>query len=200
MLYKLIFNGEKYLNFFFDRKQISRILGERTISNKEKFINYNHCPRSYVGVFDESLNFDFSSSDKEDKGKPIPDIVVASGRLFLSQKAYDVLYPLIKNDGEFLSVNYQKGEGYFFIPLQVADVDKKVTMKNEWEDIVSLGFSEDDVKEFSVFRTEYDAFIGLYCQDYIKDAIEQAGLTGLFITNDLANIFAEDRSAVSKLN
>jgi hypothetical protein len=200
MIHKLIFDSENYLDFFFDEEQIEKTLGEMTLENRDDHINLNHAPRSFKDIFKEPLIFNFSPVSKEDKNKPIPDIVVDMGRLFLNQKAYDVLWPLIKDDGEFLPVRYQEHNGYFFIPLQVVQPDKKVSIKNEWEDMVSLGFHEDEVKKFSIFRTEFDAFIGLYCQDSIKDAIEQAALTGLFITCDLANIFPQDRSEVDKPN
>ena len=200
MIYKLLFNHKKYLNFYYDEKQLKRILGARTRTNFEKYINYYNGPVNFCDIFKEPLNFDFSSSDKQDSKKEIADLCIAAGRLFMSQNAYDRLKPLIENDGEFLPVNYQSGKGYFFNPLQVADTNPELTRKDEWEEIVSLDFHEEDTKSYSIFRTRYDAYRGLYCQESIKNAIEAHKLTGLYITTDLANIFPEDRSSVEKAN
>ncbi|WP_444998451.1 hypothetical protein [Aliikangiella sp. IMCC44359] len=200
MIYRLIFNHHKFLNFRFDEEQLEDILGEPTDENFDSFINYNNAPKVFKEIYTVPLNFNFSIDHKEDKGKTIADLCVVNGRLFLSQRAYDILLPLINEDGEFLSVRYQEGNGYFFTPLSVVDVDPKITLKNEWGDIENLGFNEKDVEKYAVFRTRYDGYIGLYCQDRVKQAIEDNSLTGLYITTDLANIFPEDRASVEKAN
>jgi len=87
-----------------------------------------------------------------------------------------------------------------FTPLKVAEVDKNLSRKDEWNNILSLAFDKIQVKNWSVFRTEYNNYMSLYCQESVKQAIEDAQLTGLYITNDLANIFPEDRGSVVPLN
>ncbi|WP_444997762.1 hypothetical protein [Aliikangiella sp. IMCC44359] len=200
MIYKLISDGDEFLDFKFDHEQIKQLLEKSGSCSRESRISVNNSPRRFGDVYSEPLNFEFIPMFKKQKEKPIPDLSVRDGRLFLSQESYRVLYSLIKNDGELLPVKYQKGDGYFFTPLSVASVDPQVTKKNEWGDIVSLGFEENSVKNYAVFRTEYDGFTGLYCQENIKQAIEDNNLTGLYITTDLANIFPEDRSTVEKAN
>ncbi|WP_444998433.1 hypothetical protein [Aliikangiella sp. IMCC44359] len=200
MIYKLLFDHKKYLNFYFDEDQLQSLLGKRTRENFNKYINYYNAPVQFHEVFKEPLNFNFSSTHKDDEEKDIADLCVAAGRLFMSEKAYKHLQPLIKNDGEFLQVSYQKGKGYFFNPLQSVAIDPKQSRRDEWEEIISLGFNTNDIKDFLIFRTEFDYYRGLYCQKPIKQAIENNNLTGLYITTDLASIFPEDRSSVEKSN
>ena len=200
MLYTLISDYHNYLEFHFDRDQIYKMLavyGDDDICHR---VDVNGEPKSFQYIVKEPLNLSFPIVDKPDKNKKIPDIDVNLGRLFLSDKAYKLLKPLIESDGDFLPVTYENGSGYFYIPLRVAEIDPTITKRDEWEEIVSLGFDDEQVKNWSLFRTEYNGYTGLYCQESIKEAIEGAQLTGLFITNDLANIFPEERSSVAQLN
>lgn len=200
MLYTLIHDSNNYLEFHFNLDQIWRILEEYGDDHIDNRIDVNGEPKSFKNIIKEPLSLSFPLVDKKDKNKKVPDIDISSGRLFLSDKAYRVLKPLIENDGEFLPATYENGEGYFYIPMQVAKVDPSITHKDEWDEIVAIGFDEEHVKNWSVFRTEYNGYMHLYCQESIKIAIEDAQLTGLFITNDLANIFPEERGSVTKLN
>lgn len=200
MLYTLISAYDDYLGLCFDDEQIIRVIGDITDDTLDKRIDVNGLPRSYKGVIDELLNFSFPVMEKADKNKNMPDLEVHLGRLFLSEKAYQVLKSVIENDGEFLPVTYENGQGYFYIPLQVAAVDPNLTRKNEWDEIVNLGFNEDQVKDYALFRTEYNGYMRLYAQESVKNIIESEKLTGLYITNDLANIFPEDRGSVAQIN
>ena len=200
MLYTLISDYDNYLGLCFDDEQIMRIIGDLSDDTIDKRIDVNGIPRSYKDIVNEPLILSFPIMEKADKKRKVPDLEIHVGRLFLSDKAYKILKPLIENDGEFLPVTYENGSGYFYIPLRVAEVDPAITHKDEWGEIVSLGFDEEHVKDWSLFRTEYNGYMRLYCQESIKETIEGAQLTGLFITNDLANIFPEERGAVAKLN
>ena len=200
MLYTLISDHDNYLGLCFDDEQIMRIIGDLSDDTVDKRIDVNSIPRSYKGIVNEPLILSFPIMEKADQKRKIPDLEVHAGRLFLSAKAYKILKPLIENDGEVLPVTYENGSGYFYIPLRVAEVDPAVTHKDEWEEIVSLGFSDENVQDWSLFRTEYNGCMRLYCQEAIKEAIEDAQLTGLYITNDLANIFPEDRASVTRIN
>ncbi|WP_444996423.1 hypothetical protein [Aliikangiella sp. IMCC44359] len=196
MLYNLISDVANYRQFGFNREQIVRIFGEISNETLNKRIDMSCIPQSYKDIVNEPLLLTFSPLKKADEKLKIPDLSVLEGRLFLSEKAYAVLESLIKNDGEFLPVIHENGSGYFFTPLQVAEPNKEVTFKNEWDEILSIGFIESDVKEYAVFRTDYDFYFHLYCQENIKQAIEKSRLTGLYITTDLATVFSQDRSEV----
>mgnify|MGYP000067761854 CR=1 FL=1 len=127
MLYTLISDYDNYLGLCFDDEQIMRIIGDLSDDTIDKRIDVNGIPRSYKGIVNEPLILSFPIMEKADKKRKIPDLAIHVGRLFLSAKAYDVLEPLIKNDGEFLPVTYENGSGYFYIPLRVAEVDPAIT-------------------------------------------------------------------------
>ncbi len=197
MIYNLITDNDSYREFGFDIPQLQKIFGSGVVRNR---IDMYCLPFNFKNIIKEPLELSFIPLKKADAELPIPDLSVRSGRMFLSKQAYSVLFPIIKDCGDFLPVNYALGSGYFFIPLLVAKVDNHVTQMNEWEEITSLGFIEEDVKEYPIFRTDYDTYYRLFCQEPIKKAIEDNNLTGLYITNDLANVFPEDRSSVEKAN
>lgn len=200
MLYTLIHDHYHFLESHFDDEQMWRILeeyGDEHINNR---VDVNNKPESFSEIVKEPLKFSFPVMAQQDNNKPIPDIDLHSGRLLLSQKAYDALNPLIESDGDFMPAVYQSEHYYFFIPMRVAQINSSLTHKNEWDEIISIGFDEEETKDWALFRTEYNGYMSLYCQQSIVDAIEQANLTGLYITNDLANIFPEDRSDVVMLN
>lgn len=200
MLYTLISDHHHYRDSHFDRDQVWRILEECGDDHIDNRIDVNGAPRSFKDIVKEPLIFSFPVIEKADKKKAIPDINIVSGRLLLNTNAYDVLKPLIENDGEFMPATYEGADCYFFIPMRVANIDPATTRKDEWDEIISLGFIENQVKNWSLFRTEYNGYMRLYCQQSIKDAIEDTNLTGTYITPDLANIFPEERGDVTDLN
>ncbi|WP_299945881.1 hypothetical protein [uncultured Microbulbifer sp.] len=204
MLYTLISDTKNYLGVVIDSDYVASIVGSLRGERRGDRIDVNHQPRSWCGVFPDSLKVLFPQFGKADSSKAIPDIAEFQGRLFLNQKAYGVLRPLIENDGELLPAVYEGGDGYIFTPLRVAEktdgLDTKLTRMNPWGDVESIGFREEKVKGWSLFRAEFTSYMRLYCQQSVKDAIESTGLTGLYITNDLVNIFPEDKSFVTKLN
>lgn len=202
MLYNLIFNYHKYIRMMWDVEQIDSIAGFDDVNRR---IEMNGIPIRQKEFFSESLKVSFKPQSAKEKKLAIPDLCVLSGRLYLNEKAYEVLHDLIQTDGEFLDLIDDRGQpGYLFNPLRVAEdvdgLDVNLSKKDQWGQVVSLAFHEDKVKDWNVFRTEFNTYMQIYCQEQVKDAIETAGLTGLYITNDLANIFPEEQSAVTKLN
>jgi len=204
MLHTLLLNSKKYLGPAIDDKQVASIVGEASNENITQRIDMYHGPATHKGVFKEPLRVSYPVFNKADKKKSIPDIGVFQGRLFLGTTAYEILKPLIENDGEFLSAIYEQGDGYIFTPLRVVEevdgLDTEISKKNDWGDVIHLAFHEDRVTDWKVFRTEYNAYTSLYCQQEVKDAIEKAQLTGLYFSPDLSNIYPEEQSAVTKPN
>ena len=203
MLYTLIHDHNNFLKMLWDREQIASLVGEMG-NAMEKRIDMWNAPRSFKGVFTETLRVSFPVLSKEDKSCELPDIAIDQGRMFLNEKAYTALKPLMEKDGEFLSVTYEHGKAYIFIPLNIAEsvdgLDEKLSRKNDWGDLENIAFCEEKVKSWSVFRSEFNAYISVYCNESIKDVIESNGLTGLYITPDLGNIFPEERGDVTSLN
>lgn len=204
MLYTMNLDHNHYLAMAWDRKQIAALVGDMRTS-MEKRIDMWNTPRSYEGVFNETLRVSFPKTIKEDKHCVVPDLATLQGRLFINARAYEVLEPHIAKDGEFLPVTYeQEGDAYVYTPLRVAEdvkaLDTTLSKKNEWGDVEHLAFHEDKVNNWALFRTEYNRYGHIYCHEVIKTIIEQAGLTGLYFSNDLANIFPEERGDVADLN
>ena len=191
MLYTIVQDSNRYRSLVWDDAQITQLVGE---SDMELRIDMWNSPRTYKDVFDETLRVSFKPLSKQSEKLAIPDVSVLQGRLFLSSKAHSVLSNLIKPDGEFLKVNFDGEDGYIFTPLCVAEklggLDIQLSRKNEWGDVESLSFHEEKVKGCALFRCEYDMFMSLHCQQIVKDAIEKAGLKGVFFTTDIGNIFS----------
>lgn len=202
MLYTLVFDNKKYMLMLWDKKQISSIVGD---DNIDHLIDINGAPTRHKSIFTTPLRVSFKAIYPQDKTLLTPDLCVFEGRLFLNAKAYEAVAELIKSDGEFLDVIDENGNrGFVFTPLHVAEdvdgLDLALSKKNEWGDVEHLAFKEGAVKNWSVFRTKFNGYMTLHCNANLKMAIEDAQLTGLYITNDLANIFPEDQHAVTTLN
>ena len=191
MLYTIVADANHYRSLIWDDAQITRLVGE---ADMELRIDMWNSPRSYENVFNETLKVSFKPQSKAAEQLLIPDISVFQGRLFLSPKAYNILEPIIKDDGEFLPVVYEQGDAYIFTPLNIAEkingLDKKLSRKNAWGDLENLAFHENRVKGWSLFRCEFDTFMSLQCRPDVRDAIGKADLKGVFFTEDLGNIFS----------
>jgi len=187
-LYSIHADTDQYRSIGFDRAQSRKVFG----SNPRDQFDVNFEAKSYAKVW-QTLDISFADDGSGLSGDLIPEISERSGRLFLSQRAYDVLKSLLENDGEFLPVNYENGQGYLFNPLSLAEdvngLDEKLSVKNEWGDIENTAFHEERVKKFMIFRTRFDSYISAYCQEELKDAIEKVDLKGVFFTTDLGNPF-----------
>ena len=185
-LYSLYADTENYRSLGFDRHQCREVFGE-DIQNQ---FDVNFEAKPYTSVW-QPLNVSFADDGSGLSGDLIPDISERDGRLFLSPKAYDILKDLIYNDGEFLRVTYEDGEAYMFNPLSLAEsvdgLDQKLSIKSEWGDIENTAFHEDRVKGFNVFRSKFDNYRSIYCQESVKSIIEEHKLNGLIFTRDLGN-------------
>ena len=149
----------------------------------------------------KTVNIDFRNFSGGKKKKPVPDIINDYGKLFLNEKSYQLLLPLLSQSGEFLSVIYQNEPGYIFNPLKVADevegVDEKLSIKNNYSEIESLFFREENVKHFPIFKTQFDSYIGIYCNQKFRDIVEKNNLQGLNFREDLGNIYSDDPNVCS---
>lgn len=204
MLYTVLLDNRGYLDPMFNSDQLDRLVGPLSGETMANRIELNNTPRSFAGVFSEPLQIDFPVFKKAQAELPIPDIAVSEGRLFLTRKAYDALRDLIKNDGEFLPATFSGGEAFIFTPLNVAEnidaLDVKLSKKNEWGDLENLSFHEEKMKDWVVFRAEFNAFHTLQVTQAFIDAVRENDLKGLYVTTNLGSIFAVERADVSNLN
>jgi len=194
-LYSVYTDTKTYRYIGFDSKQSREMFGK----NIHDQFDVNFEAKPYADKWKSPFNVDFSDDGSSFHGDIMPDISEHNGRLFLSPKAYDVLKPLIENDGEFLPVTYNEETGYMFNPLSIAEtvdgIDETLTQKNEWGDLVNLAFYEDKVKKFAVFRTNVDDHMSAFCQQSVKDAIENSDLKGVFFTVDLGNRYTQEQAS-----
>jgi len=126
-------------------------------------------------------------------GCTIPNIQEFHGRLFLCEAAYAALKYLIKDDGEFIPVSYEKGAGYIFNPLRIGEdlegLNKALCVTNEWDDIENMGFHEEKLNSYAIFKTKFDSYNNFYCRQDVIDAIENSSLKGVKITPELGARF-----------
>ncbi|MES2824960.1 MAG: DUF1629 domain-containing protein [Pseudomonadota bacterium] len=197
-LYSIFKDLNNYAYIGFDREEIRNKFGR----SPNNHIDVNCKAKSYKDIW-ATLAIHFSNCDGTYKDT-IPDIYEFQGHLFLSMAAYKVLKPIIENDGEFLPITYEKGDGFIFNPLRIAeevdglntDISRKDPLDNI--DIVCMAFHEDRVKQFSIFKSDFDLNLSMMCQEAVKEAIEKANLGGVFFTPDLGNPFTTRMSLVSK--
>lgn len=195
MLYTLISDSKHYRSAVIDSDFVAANVGGLRDGRLNDRIDVNHQARSWQGVFSAPVPVLFPILNKEDKNKAIPDIAEFQGRLLLNEKAYSTLKQLIEKDGDLIPAISESGNGYIFTPLRKAEdvdaLDRKLSKKSDWGDVEHLVFIEEKLEPFSLFRADYNNCMRLYCQETIKNAIANGDLSGLYITNDLANIFPE---------
>ncbi|PUA26355.1 MAG: hypothetical protein B0W54_21525 [Cellvibrio sp. 79] len=200
MLYTLISDSKHYRGAVIDSDFVASQVGGLRDGRLNDRIDVNHQPRSWQGVFSTPIPVRFPAFNQEDKNKAIPDIAEFQGRLFLNEKAYSALKQFIEKDGDLIPAISESGNGYIFTPLRKAEdvdaLDKKLNKKSDWGDVEHLVFIEEKLKSFSLFRADYTNCMNLYCQETIKNAIANNDLSGLYITNDLANIFPEGSASL----
>jgi len=182
-----ILNDDSYYTFVIPTREVLDKLG------REHPFHIDRSPVPYSDVWKEPLFLDFGGEEGETKHEVVPDLAMRNGRLFFNEKAYALLGADLQKDGEFLPVNYEGGTGYIFNPLTIAEkfwaVDDRITTYNEYGEVQNLGLFEEKLPAGTmVFRCEATKYAGVFCTDQMKEAVEDAGLVGIFFHPDLANI------------
>jgi len=155
---------------------------------------FNAEPKPYAEVW-QTLHIDFTPCAGS-KAKEIPDISEKFGRLFLSTKAHNAMKDILSNCGEFLPVTYSEGEqGYIFNPLLTAEqlnaVNKKLTTHDQYGNLEYFGFAVDKLQDIAIFKTELDTYKGIFCNEAMKQACEEADLTGINFNPDVSTPIGE---------
>lgn len=197
-LYSIFADFKNYACIGFDRGEMEHVFG----ANPRNHIDVSRKVKSYGDAWKPVTAY-FGDADGI-TGSVIPDVTEFQGHLFLSLAAYEILKPMIENDGEFLPIVYENGDGFIFNPLRIAeDVDglnTVISKKSVWDELEHLAFYEDRVKNISIFKTNFDANLSITCQASVKEAIDRAGLGGVIFTADLGNRFTTAMGEVSKLS
>ncbi|MEK9713406.1 MAG: hypothetical protein VW258_12660 [Thalassolituus sp.] len=180
MLYRLNSNDIDYLSLIYDDEEVIEKLGE------ENLIQIECDPREYAPIWKKlSVRFEPALGGKSDK--PIPDLQVHSGHLFLSEMALKALKDVLEPYGELLPVVYSSDneaskEGAIFNPLKIVAANEITSTKDSFGEVASLFFDTEEV----IFKTDFDDYFGLYCSNEFQRLIEANELTGMELRENLA--------------
>ncbi|MDF3012909.1 MAG: hypothetical protein K0Q78_1113 [Cellvibrio sp.] len=195
MIYVIHPDYQHYKSFVFDSKLVRKALGSETQ------FHFSRSPKQYSANW-KSFDIKFESLGSSKKAS-MPDVMVRNGRLFLTTAAHDILNPIISSHGEFLPITYDGNNGFIFNVLSIAEdfdgVDKKLSTKNEFGEVQSLLFNENKLKNHALFRAEFDNYLGMYCDDALKNAIEDNQLKGITFSNDTGKIYPPNSNAMQPL-
>lgn len=190
MPYRLKSNDIDYLSLVYDDEEVIEKLGE------ENLIQIECDPREYAPIWQKlSVRFEPALGGKSDK--PIPDLQVHSGHLFLSEKALKSLKGIIEPHGELLPVMYSSEneaskEGAIFNPLKVVSANEKTSTKDSFGEVASLFFYTEEV----IFKTDFDDYFGVYCSKEFRQLVSEADLSGLVFSEDLSSDFTLNKTAL----
>jgi len=131
----------------------------------------------------------------------LPDVTNwGQNHLVFNQKAYDVVSEHLKPFGEFLPVICEGNNYYLFNILQIAN-DRLIDQANSEKNMMTmdgmtmqmgikkLKFKEDKLKNTLIFKTDFDEYVGIFCNNSFKKLIEGAELKGIEFKEDLSDVF-----------
>lgn len=190
MLYRLKSNDIDYLSLIYDDEEVIEKLGE------ENLIQIECDPREYGPIWQKlSVRFELALGGKCDK--PIPDLQVHSGHLFLSERALKSLKGILEPYGELLPVVYSSEneapkEGAILNPLKILPANAKASTKDSLGEVASLFFDTEEV----IFKTDFDDYFGVYCSNEFRQLVSEADFSGLVFSEDLSSDFTSNKSAL----
>ncbi|WP_426369091.1 imm11 family protein [Pseudocolwellia sp. HL-MZ7] len=122
------------------------------------------------------------------------DISIMDGFIALRMNAYEALKDLLAPLGEFIETKAD-GEPIVIFNLRTFGQEDEAKCEREYLDgypldYIKIAFINDDVKNKPVFKSKLTGGARLFCTDKFKSAVEGNGLTGVFIDEDLDNIFS----------
>jgi hypothetical protein len=122
------------------------------------------------------------------------DISIMDGFIALRMNAYEALKDLLAPLGEFIETKAD-GEPIVIFNLRTFGQEDEAKCEREYLDgypldYIKIAFINDDVKNKPVFKSKLTGGSRLYCTDKFKSAVEDNGLTGVYIDEDLDNIFS----------
>jgi hypothetical protein len=122
------------------------------------------------------------------------DICIMDGFIALRMNAYEALKYLLAPLGEFIETKAD-GEPIVIFNLRTFGLEDEAKCEREYLDgypldYIKIAFINDDVKDKPVFKSKFTGGSRLYCTDKFKSAVEDNGLTGVYIDEDLDNIFS----------
>ncbi len=165
----------------YDDEEVIEKLGE------DNLIQIECDPREYAPIWQTlSVRFEPALGGKSDK--PIPDLQMHSGHLFLSERALKSLRDILEPHGELLPVVYSSDneapkEGAIFNPLKVVSANERTSTKDSFGEVASLFFDTEEV----IFKTDFDDYFGVFGNEVFKGIVTSSELPGLIVTKDLSS-------------
>lgn len=131
----------------------------------------------------------FTAIDNDPKAT-IPDISCWIGAtLILSPRAYSILNPLIHSYGEFLPVQCYGETFYIFNCLTLGKVNESQSEQRFFEgEVVGINkliFEANDISDKPIFKTTYTNCLDVFCDENIKNTVQQNKLTGVIFNTNL---------------
>lgn len=183
--YRIKADKDTYGWFELDMDKVLKAIGRKT---------YSRFTKTNASIIDKWSDFEarFEPPDGEIVVTIRPDITSwGSGcRLVLNEKAFAVLAQLLTPYGEFL-ITPCEGQDYRIFNCRTtkpADKSKseKEVINGLQTGLLALDFDPADFVNAPVFKTDYDLFTSLYCDERFKSLVEKHGLTGIALREDLA--------------
>lgn len=133
--------------------------------------------------------------EMKDSDSPIlPDVSIwLSTKLLLSEQAYQILEPEIRDFGEFLPITADGYKYYIFHCLTDGFEDESKMEYEYFEEfpvrIISLAFVSEDVEKKALFKSSSFLCNKIFCNDKFKALCEENNLKGLRFEEDLNEVF-----------
>lgn len=187
MIYR-IHHDDNFLAFEIPTREVLNRLG------REYPFHINRAPIAYAPVWQEPFEILFCPPEEKTQDI-VPDMSEVDGKLFLSERAFDILKDILNDNGEFLPITHKGGKGYIFNILTIAEdqrgLDEKLTAYDVNGNLENFGFVQNIMGQIPMFRTELDGYQGIFCNEAVRELIENNRLTGIFCHDDLSNPLGE---------
>ena len=192
MIYR-IHHDDHYLAFEIPTREVLDKLG------RAHPFHIDRTPISYADIWNTPLHIKFRPPENFTQ-EFIPDLSEVDGKLFLNQKAYDLIKGMLKQYGEFLPITYDGGTGYLFNILTIAEdmdgLNEQLIGHDKHGNLENFGFHEEIMGKIPIFRAKLDSYQGIFCNEAIKKRIADTKLSGVFFHVDLANPIGESYGTV----
>jgi len=183
MIYRIL-HDETYLMHVIPPVESMTKLGE-----EHGTFAFNAEPKPYREVW-KPLEIEFRPCEGS-RATQVPDVSENFGRLFLSERAFDVLGELLQQSGECLPVTFGGRTGYIFNPTVTAEqhnaVIQSATAYDEHGNLAHFAFDESKLAGVSVVKTSLDLYKGIFCGEQLRDLCATEGLTGVTFSPDVSN-------------
>lgn len=183
IVYKIFDDVKNYQSFHLDNEDFLDLLDESIgEAAAMQFSQQNIALQSHW----KPLKITFRQND-ESKNK-VPDIGLwRNASMILSPKATEVLRPMLVKLGELLPLDFEGKEYSLFNCMTEVAADESLSVKVEEDgffmDVEKLAFSS--ILSTPIFKSPFENSRNLFCTESFKAAIEGAGLSGIYLSEDL---------------